>query len=88
MKIVWTANKEGRAIKILQKLRDEAEKIPRNSRKSYLPYPNVYKRICGALGLRKGKVRQELCLLEEVGLIENIPFHGYKLNFEVLETNE
>ena len=85
MRITWVALKQGRKIRILQKLKDEAEKVPKNSKKSYLPYPKVWKRICGALCLRKEEARQELCLLEELELIENVPYHGYKLNFEILE---
>lgn len=87
MKTVHIANKEG-CCKLLCKLKYIEEQIPKNSRKSYIPFADIFKKIGGCFCLRKEEIWNKLFLLKEFGLIEIIPFHGVVLKYRMIKNDK
>lgn len=82
MKVVLTANKEGKP-SILEKLKEIEKRTPKNSRGKYISFPVIFKSIGGAFCLRKEEIWNKMYLLRELKLIKIIPFHGIVLRYRV-----
>ncbi len=61
---------------------DEINKI---SKKEIIPLPYVYEKLCRNFSISKQECSEILFFLRELGIIEWIPYHGIKVNFEKKE---
>lgn len=82
MKITLPANKQGNC-KLLFKLKETEKKFPKNSKRTYLPFPEVFRKIGGSCGMKKEEIWEMLYLIRDLGLIQIIPYHGITLNYDI-----
>ena len=83
MKQLTIANKSGLYSKFLKRLKEAENSINKISKKSYVPFPIIFEKVCRNFSISKKEAWECLFLLKEFGFIEIIKFHGIKLNYEV-----
>jgi len=77
------AYKTGPSMLFLKRLYEvqEATKI---SHKNYIPFPDLFEKICRNFSINKSACWEMLFLFQEIGAIRIIPYHGISLNFSVV----
>lgn len=83
MKLILSSNPSGFYTHLALKFKEIETSIKGKSKKSYIPFPLIFSKSFGATGISKNKMWEILFLMEELGLIEVIAFHGIKLLYEV-----
>lgn len=79
MKKVVLANKGGVYWKLLKKINDKNK----TNSKSYLSFKDVFDTICSPFILTRQDAWEVMAILRDLSLIEFVPCHGIRLNFEV-----
>ena len=74
-------NKEGLYGKFLSRLKEAEQDAAGASKKTYVPFPKVFEKVCRGFSITKAEAWESLFLLREFGFIEIIKFRGVKLNF-------
>lgn len=82
-KFILTNIHRGLYTKFLLRLKEVEDKIPEASRKDYLPYSNVFEKVCKGFSIPKKEAMEVLFLLNDIGLIEFVKFKGIRLNYDV-----
>jgi len=85
MKKVIITNNPGLYTKMLIRLYDLWTSIPRNSKKSYISFREVNKKLCRNFTISDDELLNHLRLFEEFGYIEFVKFRGIKLKFKVIK---
>lgn len=83
MKFVLIANKQGLYSKFLKRLKEAENSLNPNSRKSYIPFPVIFEKICRGFSIKKEEAWEVLFLLQNTGFIEIVRFHGIKLLYKI-----
>ena len=83
MTIILTPNKYGLYSKFLLRLKEVEESVQNNSKKSYVPFPSIFEKVCRGFSITKQEAWECLFLLRDVGFIEVIPYHGIKLCYKI-----
>jgi len=63
------------------RLKEAEQKIRPNSKKEYIPFPDVFEKMCRAFSITKKEAWVMLFVLYDFGCIEVIRGHGVKLNY-------
>jgi hypothetical protein len=75
------ANKEPLLeLKLIERLKEAEESVKAFSKRSYIPFPVVFKKICRCFCINKNEAWVVLYELKNGGKIEIIKFKGIKLN--------
>ena len=82
-KIILTNSGKGLYGKFLSRLQESEEITASNSRKSYIPFPIIFEKICRGFSITKPEAWECLFLLRDVGFIEIVRFHGIKLHYKI-----
>lgn len=70
--------------KFLLLLNDVYLETPGNSKKSYIPYDAVFKKICRCFSITKNQAFEILFFLREFGLIDIVGYRGIRLNYKFI----
>lgn len=88
MKIVLTTNKAGLYNKFLNRLQEVEKGIKGCSQKDYLPFPQIFEKVCRNFSISKKEAWECLFLLREFGFIDVLKFRGIKLNFKIQDVKK
>jgi len=56
------------------------EELKEQCKKDIIPFPILFKRLCGSFRITKKECWSVLFLLRDIGFIEVVPFHGIKIS--------
>lgn len=83
MNQITLTNKSGLYSKFLRRLKEAELSISPMSKKSYIPFPTIFEKVCRGFSIHKQEAWECLFLLRDVGFIEIIKFKGIKLCYKV-----
>ena len=66
--------------KFVTRILEVEASIPGLSKKSYIPFPKIFEKICRGFSIKKQEAWEILFVLRDVGIIEIIKFRGIRLN--------
>lgn len=85
MKIILTANKDGLLWTELISVLCQTAKKHKIAKDGIVSFPFVFEAVCRKFSIDKKRCWNCLFFLAEFGVIQVVPYHGIKLNFEVLQ---
>lgn len=85
IKLTLKTNNSTPGLKFLQRLKEVYQKIPPKSKTEFIPFPDVFQKLCVSFSIKKQEAWNWLFIIRDLGFIEVVASRGIKLNYELLE---
>ena len=85
IKLTLKTNNSTPGLKLLQRLKEVHQKTPVMSKTDFIPFPNVFQKVCVGFSITKKEAWNWLFMVRDMGFIELVASRGIKLNFELQE---